>query len=45
MLAVAVARSDQAVRLLGLGVRFVDSHPNSKNFQLSLFDDQISDKP
>lgn len=38
MLTVAVARGNQAVRLLGLGVRFVDSHPNSKNFQLLLFD-------
>lgn len=45
MMTVAVGRSDQGVRLLGLGVRFVDSNPNSKNFQLSLFGNEISDRP
>lgn len=37
LMAVAVARSDQPVRLLGLGVRFVNCDSDSKNFQLSLF--------
>lgn len=39
LLAEAVARSEQPVRLLGLGVRFIDCDPNSKNFQLSLFNE------